>query len=62
MVVGQIEAKMLLDRSNFTQGIKLTQSETSLLIPNLQAAAKAEGEVAGGATKAGGAASFWYRA
>ena len=58
MVVGQIEAKMLLDRSNFTQGIKLTQSETSLLIPNLQAAAKAEGEVAGGATKAGGAASF----
>ena len=55
MVVGQIEAKMLLDRSNFTQGIKLTQHETSLLIPNLQAAAKAEGEVAGGAVKAGSA-------
>ena len=58
MVVGQIEAKMLLDRSNFTQGIQLTQHETSLLIPNLQAAARAEGDVAGGATKAGGAAGF----
>lgn len=37
MVVGQIEAKLLMDRANFTQGIKLTQSDMNLLIPNMVA-------------------------